>query len=82
MKSLDEKGFERENAVVINQDNVLLDGQHRCCYMLYKYGGDYRIPCVRIYEKSAFEQKIKDFLKNRLSDKGFEKIKEIYHRFF
>ena len=34
-------------AVIVNQDDIICDGQHRCCYMLYKYGPNYKIDVVK-----------------------------------
>ncbi|MGN0596113.1 MAG: rhamnan synthesis F family protein [Ruminiclostridium sp.] len=80
--SLDRNGFENEYVVVVNKDNVLLDGQHRCCYMLYKYGEDYEVPCLRIQEISLVGQSFKNYLKRNLSEKSLEKLKRIYRKWF
>ena len=48
IKSMDENGYDPSKCVIVlNRDNVLLDGQHRACVLLYKYGGDYEITAVR-----------------------------------
>ena len=78
--SIEQNGFDSHSAVVVNGDNILMDGQHRCCYMLYKYGEDYRIPCLRIYEASPIRQKLVSFCKSKLSDKNLERLKRIYHK--
>lgn len=52
VRSMDGKGFDREHPVVLDGRNVILDGQHRCCYMLWKHGDDFKIPCVRVVEAS------------------------------
>ncbi|MBQ8188680.1 MAG: hypothetical protein IJZ44_02770 [Lachnospiraceae bacterium] len=49
IKSIDEKGFDDRNIIVINQDNVVQDGQHRSCCLLYKYGGDYVVKALKVY---------------------------------
>lgn len=41
----------RKGAIIINEDNVVIDGQHRCCVILYKYGPFYRIPVLKCYSK-------------------------------
>ena len=38
----------RKGAIVINQLNLIMDGQHRCAILLDKYGENYVIPVVKI----------------------------------
>lgn len=82
IRSIEEKGFDSREVIVINSDNVLLDGQHRCCCMLYKYGEDYRIPCLKIYEKPAFVNSVIRYLKEHLPEEKLTLLKAVYHRFF
>lgn len=35
--------------VIRATDGVLLDGQHRCSILLYKYGGDYEVTVLKLY---------------------------------
>lgn len=51
IKSIGESGFNEKSVIVINQDNVLLDGQHRACYLMYKYGEDYEANILKIIFK-------------------------------
>ncbi len=47
-KSMNEKGYNPALCIVVlNKDNVIIDGQHRCCILLYKYGGDYKVTAIR-----------------------------------
>lgn len=78
--SVEENGLDPKRIVVVNKDNVIADGQHRCCYMLYKYGEDYRIPCLKIYDL-VYMEKIKKYIKSRLPEKHFDFLKSIYRRF-
>lgn len=39
------------SVIVVDQDNVIVDGQHRSVVLLYHYGEDYEIPVVRISQK-------------------------------
>ncbi len=82
MKSIDENGFFKENVIVINQDNIIMDGQHRCCYMLYKYGKDYKIPCLKIYEypSVSIKNNIKNFLTAHLSKANYNRIAAFYRK--
>lgn len=50
IQSLDNDGFDKEKAIVIDENNVLLDGQHRCCYLLYRFGENFEVPAVRVYQ--------------------------------
>ena len=43
----------KKGAIVINQDDLIYDGQHRSCYLLYKYGPNYQVDVLQLfYEKS------------------------------
>ena len=33
---------------VVSGNNILMDGQHRCCFLLYKYGPDHEIDVLKI----------------------------------
>lgn len=39
----------KKGAIVIDEQNFILDGQHRACVLLYKHGPFYKIPVVRCY---------------------------------
>lgn len=39
----------KKGAVCINQYNIIAEGQHRCCILLYLYGPNYKIKVVKIY---------------------------------
>lgn len=49
INSIEENGFNSRNIIVINQDNVIQDGQHRSCCLLYKYGGEYTVKALKVY---------------------------------
>lgn len=38
----------RHLPIVFGEENVILDGQHRCCILLRKFGPDFRLKVVRI----------------------------------
>lgn len=78
--SIEQNGFDKRNVVVVNGQNIIMDGQHRCCYMLYKYGEDYKIPCLRIYEMSPLKQGLINFCNTHLSKKNTDRLKQIYHK--
>ena len=41
-----------KGAIVINQDDLIYDGQHRSCYLLYKYGPNYKVDVLQLFYKS------------------------------
>lgn len=51
ISSLESKGDTQENNIVIDDNNIIWDGQHRCCWFLYKNGPDYVINalCIQRY---------------------------------
>ena len=52
-KDILKKGYDPTcSVIVIDQDNVVIDGQHRAIILLYHYGEDYEIPIVRVSQKS------------------------------
>ncbi len=81
VESIDKKGFDSKNLVIVNEDNIIADGQHRCCYMMYKYGENYEMPVLRIYPyvEESKKDKIKDSLKAK-SPRLFECLKKIYNK--
>lgn len=51
-KSIDEDGYDPSKCVIVlDKNNVVIDGQHRSCILYYKYGGNYAVKVVR--EKSC-----------------------------
>lgn len=34
--------------IITDFDGVVKDGQHRSCYLLYKYGEDYEVPVLKL----------------------------------
>ena len=49
IKSLEENGFdEKMLPIVCAYDNTIWDGQHRCCWLLAKYGADYMLSVLSL----------------------------------
>ena len=73
IRSMEENSFNEKNVIVVNQNNILLDGQHRCCYMLYKYGEECTVPTLRIYlaEESSFKSRTRRMIERRLPKKAY-----------
>lgn len=49
ISSIQEKGFDDRFIVVVNEDNIIMDGQHRSCVLLKQYGEDHVIKVLKIY---------------------------------
>lgn len=51
-KSIDENGYDPSKCVIVlDKNNIVVDGQHRSCILYYKYGGNYAVKVIR--EKSC-----------------------------
>lgn len=49
IKNIENKGFDSKTMPVINpKNNVIMDGQHRCCYLLNKYGPEHKVKALFI----------------------------------
>jgi len=51
--------------IICGDDNMLMDGQHRLCYLLKKYGEDYEINCLHIdscSQTTNFNSKAKEII--------------------
>ncbi len=58
IESIEAKGFDSKFLPVIHDDNVIGDGQHRCCILLHKYGPDFEIKAVKIRFKRNEDDKV------------------------
>ncbi len=52
--SIRKNGYDKRHVIVVDQRNVIMDGQHRACCLLYEYGGDHEIEVLRL-EKIVFD---------------------------
>ncbi|MEI3534836.1 MAG: hypothetical protein V8R11_06885 [Alphaproteobacteria bacterium] len=48
IKSIENDGFDAKFVIITDFDGVVKDGQHRSCYLLYKYGEDYEVPVLKL----------------------------------
>ena len=46
--SIDRNGYDARKVIVVDYNNILLDGQHRACVLLKKFGEDYTPTVLRI----------------------------------
>lgn len=39
----------KKGAIAVNQDNIIMEGQHRCCILLHQLGRDYKVKVIKLY---------------------------------
>lgn len=50
IKELSKKGYDiKKGAIFVNQYNMVQEGQHRCCVLLYLYGPEKMIDVVKLH---------------------------------
>lgn len=52
IRSLDQ-GYDAKHMPVLRSDNMIMDGQHRSCILLHRYGPEHSINVLRIYSYIA-----------------------------
>ena len=68
IESMERDGNTGINNIVIFDDNIIWDGQHRCCWLLSKYGEEYIINvlhCNRFHPDKIFPINIFLFIRHR-----------------
>lgn len=53
---LEQDGFNDDNCIILNEKNEIIDGKHRACWLLNKYGKDRKIKVLKIYCKRSFRK--------------------------
>ncbi len=48
LDNINKNKFDKKYMPILTEDNIIMDGQHRACILLYKYGEDYEIQCLRL----------------------------------
>ena len=62
IKNIEKNGYNDEYPIIIKkEDKTIMDGQHRSCYLLKKYGEGYKVRVVKIKNKFINLQNIKPF---------------------
>lgn len=46
--SMEKNGYNDKNIIIVDDRNVIADGQHRACYLAYKNGLDYKVNVLQI----------------------------------
>lgn len=67
INSIQEKGYDLQSKIIINDKNLILDGNHRGAWLMNQYGEDYEVDVIQIC--TLFEDAKWDIV-------PFEKIKE------
>ncbi len=49
IKSIEDNGYDKRYVIVVNKDNIIMDGQHRACCLLRIYGEDYMPIVLKLY---------------------------------
>ena len=65
ISSLETNGYNNSNIILVDDRNVIADGQHRACYLAYKYGIDYKIKVLeimRINKKGLVKMMVPKFI--------------------
>lgn len=63
-KELDTETYDlKKGAIFVDQFNCIIDGQHRSCILLMKYGSEYTIPVVEItYKQLGIRTRLKYYI--------------------
>lgn len=73
----------KKGAIVIDENNFILDGQHRACILLKKYGPFYKVEVVKMYFRTYYSWKFKCKLFyykcTATSRCVYEYVKRIFH---
>lgn len=48
VNSISENGYDNRCIIIVNERNMICDGQHRACVLAYKYGMDYQINVLEV----------------------------------
>ena len=49
IESIEKNGYDERHILVVDQKNVIMDGQHRACILLAKYGEGYTVKVLKIW---------------------------------
>lgn len=55
--SLDRNGFDERSYILVDRNNMILDGQHRAAWQMSQFGEDYEVRVLRIYALKDDENK-------------------------
>lgn len=64
IESINQNGFDERKIIIVNNQNTVLDGQHRACVLAAKYGVDSNIRVLKIWD---IKRNILRFLRRSLT---------------
>ena len=70
ISSMDKMGDTQDNNIVVKENNIICDGQHRCCWLLFNKGPEHIVNalCIqRYYPSLPFLIRVFNFLQYRFS---------------
>ena len=50
IKSINQNGYDERHIIIVNEQNLLKDGQHRACILAKKYGTDSYVRVLKIWD--------------------------------
>lgn len=50
IESMNQNGYDKRNIIIVNEQNLLKDGQHRACILASKYGEDSYVRVLKIWD--------------------------------
>lgn len=48
IERINKTGYQSKNPIIVDQNNCILDGQHRACILLKKYGSNHKITVLKL----------------------------------
>ncbi|MDR1413741.1 MAG: hypothetical protein LBI56_02265 [Puniceicoccales bacterium] len=51
IESVSSKGFDKKNVIILNSKNEIIDGQHRACLLLKKFGPEHRVKVLKVFSE-------------------------------
>ena len=49
IESMEKNGYDERYVMVVDQKNVIMDGQHRACILLAKYGEEHKVKVLKVH---------------------------------
>ena len=66
IRSMEQNGYDERYILVVDRDNVIVDGQHRACCLLKLYGEDHRVKVLRVFIKCSWRKATASMIRRRL----------------
>ena len=80
IRDLKKETYDGRRLIVVNRENMVMDGLHRACCLLYHFGPGFPVRVLRIHDMWFDEVKTygKKFLRKNLSAEKYQEIKNIF----